>query len=295
MTILVLDDAESFVNLIVERLKRAGISAIGSTSAKDFVQRARADEFRKVKVMFFDMNLEKRPDGTITTAVDLMPVARTYTPSAKILIFTHGDISVEDCIRCVQLGALGLIPKFTEPEQLLIAARVYGDLGDPHRAREETIRELRLRLEEADEQKKGQLFEMLVANILSSVDGMTLVGNNLNKPLGEIDLIFENAVDLPFWRELGSFHIIVECKNRKAPPETSDFSVFMTKVQAKNGCRVGIMVSWVRASSGFRILQQTHPADTKMLTLHRGELDELIEAPWSERKDRLTAIFQRQL
>lgn len=295
MQILVVDDEDYFVRTTLQLLKQAGLAAIGCTSPDDFTRRARSGEFRNVSLMLFDMKLGERDDGSLITAVDLMPVARTYTPSAKILIFTHGDISVEGCIRCVQLGALGLIPKFKEPEQLLIAARVYGDLGDPHRAREETIRELRLRLNDEDEGSKGQLFEMLVANILSSVDGMTLVGNNLNKPVGEIDLIFENTVDLPFWRELGSFHIIVECKNRKDPPETSDFSVFMTKVQAKNGCRVGIMVSWVRASSGFRILQQTHPPDAKMLTLHREELDELIEAPWAERKDRLTAIFQRQL
>src|SRR4051794_40253867 len=101
MTILVLDDAESFVKLILERLRRAGISAVGCTSAEDFTRRARSDEFRNVEVMFFDMNLGARADGTIVTAVDVMPAARTYTPSAKILIFTHGDISVEDCIRCV--------------------------------------------------------------------------------------------------------------------------------------------------------------------------------------------------
>jgi CheY-like chemotaxis protein len=274
MQILVVDDEESFVRTTVQLLKRAGLAAIGCTSPDEFTRRARSGEFRNVSLMLFDMKLGEREDLSPITAVDLMPVARTYTPSAKILIFTHGDISVEDCIRCVQLGALGLIPKFKEPEQLLIAARVYGDLGDPHRAREETIRELRLRLDDKDEANKGQLFEMLVANILSSVDGMTLVGNNLNKPVGEI---------------------IVECKNRKEPPETSDFSVFMAKVQAKNGCRVGIMVSWLRASSGFRILQQTHPPDAKMLTLHREELDELIEASWAERTNLLTAIFQRQL
>lgn len=293
--ILVLDDEADFVWSIVQQLKRAGMSAIGCTSAGEFVRRARSGEFRNVTLMFFDMNLGARPDGSIITAVDLMPVARTYTPSAKILIFTHGDISVQDCIRCVQLGALGLTPKPENTDELLLVARVYGDIGDPHQAREETIRDLWARLQSAEEQEKGALFEMLVANILSSVEGLALVGNNRLKPEGEIDLIFENSVAVPFWAELASFHIIVECKNRKETPGTPDFSHFMNKIKAKNSCRVGIMASWKPVSSDFRTLQQTHPPDAVMFTLHHDQLVELIEVPWAERTRTLTALFQEQL
>jgi Holliday junction resolvase-like predicted endonuclease len=292
---VVLDDNGDFVEAVVARLIEQGIPATGYKSVEAFGRDARSGKLRDAALMFFDMNLGPRRGGGILTASDVIPVAKTYAPAAKILIFTYQGISLEDCIHCVRLGALGLIPKSHSLDELLLAAQVYPYIGDSERATEAVIQELWERLQRARERDKGQLFEMLVANLLSTVEGLSFIGNNWNKPSGEIDLIFENNVDIRFWTELKSFHIIVECKNRKDPSETSDFSTFVQKVRSKGGCRVGIMASWVKVSRGFRILQQTSSDGEAIFILDRDDLAELIPMKKVDRTRRLTELFSKQM
>lgn len=293
--ILVLDDKEYFVKSIIARLKRGGVEAMGYSSVEAFGRDARSGRLQDVKLMFFDMNLEPRGDGRIFTAADVILVARTYAPAAKILIFTHEDIAVEDCIRCVQLGALGLIPKSEDDEQLLLAARVYPHIGDEQHAIEAVIRELWAQLQGADVRDKGQLLEMLTANLLSSIDGLTLVDNNQYGARGEVDLIFQNDLPQSFWNELGSFHILVECKNRKDPPERSDFNNLAAKVKAHGHCGVGIMVSWEKVSSGFKELQRTPSEGERIFSIDRPNLAALVSRPYADREMHLRALFSKQL
>lgn len=293
--IVILDDNGIFVDTVTARLKTEGIVAQGYKSFETFARDARAGGLRDVHLMFVDMNLGPRPGGGIITAVDVVPVAKTYAPAAKIVIFTHQGISLQDCIDCVRLGALGLVPKSDDLGDLLIAAQVYPHIGDAERVAEALVKELWLRLQDAGIREKGGLFEMLLANLLPTMsEGIRFVGNNWSNRDGEIDLIFENTVDMPFWNELKSLNLIVECKNRAKPPESSDFAIFKAKVKGKGGCRVGILASWERRSRGIRNLQQPQDEEAIIFTLDGKGLRDLINVPASERLELLTHIFRPQ-
>lgn len=293
--IVVLDDDKPFVQAVVERLREEGIAALGYSSAKDFGRAARGGQLRNVKLMFFDMDLSSRSRGSRKiTAADVIPVARTYVPSANVIIFSEG-ISLENCILCVRLGALGLIPKSDNLEQLLLAAKVYPHIGNPERAIEATIDDLWARLQGADARDKGQLLEMLTANLLATVKGLSFVDNNLQILEGEIDLVFENNVDRPFWHKLDSFHVIVECKNRLAAPEKEEFNALAAKVAGKHSCRAGILVSWEGVSRGFRDLQRAKAEGYKIFAIGQPDLAILKSMPRSDREPHLTEILARQL
>lgn len=293
--IVVLDDNETFVDTVVGLLRDEQIPAEGYKTVEDFGRAARAGSLRDIELMFVDMNLGPRRGGGIITAVDVMPIARTYAPSAKVLIFTHQGISLEDCIHCVRLGALGLVPKSDGLTDLLLAAQVYPHIGDSTRATEATIKELWARLQGADARDKGQIFEMLVANLLATVDGLSFIGNNWTNPAGETDLVFRNDIDDQFWKELKSLFIIVECKNRTATPETADFHVFRAKVKAKGSCKVGIMAS-ADVSRGFKILRETRAADDEIIFLLDGDdLKALMARSAEKRQSYLTEIFSKQI
>lgn len=292
--VLVLDDQKSFVDTTLAQLSREGIRAIGVTSAEEFGRKARSGALQDIKLMFFDMNLGTDENGRKVSAADVIPVARTYTPSAKILIFTYAKIDAGDCIRCVQLGALGLVPKFDDEFQLSLAARVYPNIGDPRHATEGVIKELWEQLQDENAPNKGQLLEMLTANLLSSIDGLTLIDNNQNAARGEVDLVFQNKIPEPLWETLDSFHIVVECKNRKDPPEKSDFNILEAKVKAHGHCRVGIMVSWSGISTGFKELQR-HSSKRRIFSIDRPDLETLVSKPYSDREEHLRRLFSKQL
>jgi CheY-like chemotaxis protein/Holliday junction resolvase-like predicted endonuclease len=292
--VLVLDDNEVFVETTLEQLGREGIRALGITSVQEFGRKARSGVLQDIKLMLFDMQLGTDKDGRKVTAADVIPVARTYTPSAKILIFTYEAIDPRDCIRCVQLGALGLVPKFDDEFQLALAARVFPNVGDPHHATEGVIKALWAQLQDRNAPNKGQLLEMLTANLLSSIDGLTLIDNNQNAAAGEVDLIFENKVPEALWEKLDSFHIVVECKNTAGRPEKAEFNHFDAKVKAHGHCRVGIMVSWNGVTSGFKE-RQRNSSKRRIFAMAEEDLGRLASKSRDERKAHLTSLFSRQL
>lgn len=294
--IVVLDDFQGFVDAITDSLTIAGYAAEGFTSVSDFARAARSGALHDAKLMLFDMNLEPRGDeGAIMKAPDAILVAKTYVPQAYIIVFTQPKINLEDCIECVRLGALGLVPRPEGRDQLLKAATVYARVGDPELGREAVIHELWRQLQSPKREEKGQLLEMLAANLLSSVDGLSLIANNWLHSAGEVDLVIRNDIKDEFWQRLNSLFVLVECKNTADPSEKKEFHAFKAKVEAKASCRAGIMVSWKEVSGGYKELQQhLNPNEETIFLLNRENLEHLISCPRQKRQEYLTVLFSKQ-
>ncbi|MGI8331317.1 restriction endonuclease [Actinomadura scrupuli] len=95
---------------------------------------------------------------------------------------------------------------------------------------------------------KGDLLEKLMNQIFSSEPGLQVVQANYLTGDEEIDLIIKNNVDRPFWHNLGSALIFVECKNWSGPVGPNEVRNFEGKLLNHAGLvKVGILV----APNGF--------------------------------------------
>lgn len=296
LNVLVVDDDATWVETLVARFQNKSIGAKG-VSAPTEMFKWTSDRFTDVDMIFLDMRLGVSKAGVAITAADVLLHLMTYSPTAKVVVFTQEEITVRECVLCIQLGALGIIPKTSDVDHLILVAKVYRHVGDEQKAREQRIRSLWAKLEEdRDDAAKGRQLEMLTINIFNSIDGFEVVSHNREILAGELDLVVENRGKDQFWKELNSFHFVIECKNERSPTEKKEFNVLAQKVIAKQGCTVGILVSMAGASSGFQDLQ-TAGTDrvTKIFQLTRTDLSELVRRPASGREEYLRRALSRQL
>jgi ActR/RegA family two-component response regulator len=294
LKVLVVDDDWSSVETLVHRLKERAIEAEGINDPAKLFGWTRPERFAGFDIIFLDMHLGSSSFGRATSAADAILHIMTYCPTAKAIVFTHKDVTVEEFVRCIQLGALGFIPKTYDIDQFVLAANVYRQLGDEKRALEERIRSLWVMLEEPGNPAKGRHLEMLTTNLFNSIPGFKVVGNNSATIQGEIDLVVENLCDHQYWRNLNCLHLVVECKNQKAPIEKKAFHNLAEKVIGKVMCEVGILVSWSGFSSGFRALQSAQAARVKIYRLDHEHLYELVRRNADTREAYLRTILEVQ-
>jgi ActR/RegA family two-component response regulator len=297
LKVLVVDDDATWVETLVAQFKHRSIGAEGVSAPTEMFKWTTSDRFTDVDMIFLDMRLGISRVGVAITAAEVLLHLMTYSPSAKVVVFTQEEITVDECVRCIQLGALGIIPKTSDVDHLILVARVYRHVGDEQKAREQRIRSLWAKLEEdRDDPAKGRQLEMLMINMFNSIDGFDVVSHNREILAGELDLVVENRGKDQFWTQLNSFHFVVECKNESSPTEKKEFNVLSQKVHAKQGCTVGILVSMAGVSSGFRDLQTagTNPV-TKIFHLAHPDLLELVRRPASGREEYLRRVFSGQL
>jgi ActR/RegA family two-component response regulator/Holliday junction resolvase-like predicted endonuclease len=297
LRVVVIDDNASFVVTLLEQFKRHNVHAVGITEPADLLRSTKLAPFAEADMVFLDMRLSDPALGPPITAADVLLHLMTYASKAKVVVFTQKDISAAECIRCIQLGALGIIPKSSDVDNYVLIGQVYRDIGDEAKAREERIRSLWTKLDDAPDEIKGQYLEMLLVNIFSSIGGLKVVHHNIESSAGEIDILIENRCEHEFWKTMDSLYLAVECRNRHDPQQKADYSVLESKVRAKDRCKVGIMVSWAGVSSGFR-QRQSAPmtVDTpRLYTLDRKAVHELIMRSSEKREEYLRNILSAQL
>jgi ActR/RegA family two-component response regulator len=293
--VIIVDDNEPFQQTLTTRLNYHGLDTLGFSVIEDFFRALRSGRLGDYDLIFLDMHLGQDTRGDVVTAVDAILHARTYAPRAKVLIFSQAGIPLDECVRCIELGALGLIPKSANLDDFMLAAQVYPHVGDADRALEMLIQALWSRAGHASERDKGLVLEMLVANLFRTIAGFAVVSNNRQTVRGEVDLVLENRGAEMFWRELQSYHVLVECKHRKLPSEVSDFAALIAKVRGKGSCQAAIMIAWAGVSSGFRTLQATDTEGGRIFVLSRDDLGSLVKAAPADREPWLRHAFGQQL
>jgi hypothetical protein len=96
--------------------------------------------------------------------------------------------------------------------------------------------------------EKGKLLENLMSTIFSGYPGLSVAQERYSTEDEEIDLIIKNNINQPFWINLHSPALFVECKNWSTPVEANEVTIFMGKLRHHVALtRVGFFV----AASGY--------------------------------------------
>ncbi|MFI7632298.1 restriction endonuclease [Microbispora rosea] len=127
---------------------------------------------------------------------------------------------------------------------------------------------------------KGDVLEELMAAAFSIKPHLQVVQTNYRTGDEEIDLIVKNNVDRPFWQNLNSSLIFVECKNWSKPVGAIEIRNFEIKLQNHAPLvRVGILV----APNGFtkevsKAVMRSSRDPYIMVLVDRADLDRLVQA-----------------
>jgi ActR/RegA family two-component response regulator len=298
LRVLVVDDNETFVSSLVAALRANDILATGCSEPWEVLSWRKKEDLA-FDLILLDMRLGLSPNGEVLNAMKLLPHLMTYAPSSKVVTFSQQDITVEECIRCVQLGALTVVPKSTDVNELSLVTQVYQDIGDQRQTREQLIQVLWEHVTGPKDPRSGQHLEMLVINLFDSMPTFRVVGHNLETNVGEIDVLVENVNESPFWRTLNSVQLVVECRNRGRSAAPADFDHLKELVKTRGAfSRTGILIAMAPVSSNFRRRQsEVRSADSEginIFRLDRGHLETLIATSFDERADYLQDAFERQ-
>lgn len=289
--ILLVDDSRTYVKTVIDEFERHGVGVTGCSKPAEVLgwyTRSRFD----YDLILVDLDLGDWGDGSRLTAMHLLPHLRTYAPEAKVIVITEAKQFFAQAIRCLELGALAVVPKVTAEDELYGLVSVYGRLGDPFSSREELIGVL---WDGLGDDRRGRRLEMLVMNLFESMPTFRVIGNNLRSAAGSVDVLVENNSPHKFWSGL-SLHMAIECKNHRRAPDPQDFHQLKAAVGGRRQCNTGILVSTSPFTAGFRQLQNEAQQvdDLNLFGLDSDHLAHLVETPYGERETCLREILERQ-
>ena len=125
---------------------------------------------------------------------------------------------------------------------VLSATRILWVPDSPRVSVEYPAPEELLDLFRASNEQKKCFFEFFVLYFLLLIPCLSLEGQNIRTSTGEIDIVFANTREDPFWQQLDS-RIPVECKNWNESIGAKEIRDFIGKIISL-GCRSGIFASY---------------------------------------------------
>jgi len=121
-------------------------------------------------------------------------------------------------------------------------------------------------LQKEDLSEKGKALEMFCVSFFSEADGFEVTERSLVLKSEEIDLILKNNARKPYWIQLRSPNIFVECKNWSKPVGADEIKKFRMKIYdhqdlvkvgffiALNGFTTGLTYEQIRAQTSGYVL-----------------------------------------
>jgi CheY-like chemotaxis protein len=296
--VLVVDDDAFFVEALVSAFEAAQIRATGCSDPAQVMKWSKRDDFA-FDLILLDMRLGPASGGQPDLhATMLLPHLMTYAPSAKVVIFSQHNVTVKECIACISLGALTVVPKsVSRVEELCLIGEVYDELGSAERAQQDLLEVLWDDLSRDGGDPKGERLEMLVINIFKSMPTFAVIGHDVPAGIGKIDVLVQNRNRHEFWRLLESFELVIECKNERRPPEPDVFSQVATLVKTRGAkSKTGIVVSMSNFTGTFQNHQNASKTlhDVNLLGLGREHLERVVGLRPDEREAYLRSVLQRQ-
>lgn len=296
LRVLVVDDYPEFVDALVAAFAASNVHATGCSKPWEILKWSKRDEF-DFDLILLDMRLGPSPNGEELHAHKLLPHLMTYAPFSKVVVFSQHDITVKECLRCIELGALTVVPKsVSRIEELCLVAEVYRRIGDATQVQQELIDVL---WEDVNSSMKGreERLEMLVINLFNSMPTFKVIGHNVETRAGEIDVLIETDNRHPFWQALASLHLVVECKHLRRPPEPGVFSQLAAVVKTQgNLSNTGVVVSMSGFTGTFRGRQNDVRSTDgiNLLGLGREHLERLVSLRFDQREEYLRSVLERQ-
>ncbi len=294
--VLVVDDDGPFVDALVAALSRKGLVAKGCKKPWEVVKLSRRADF-SFDLILLDMRLGDLAHGDVLNAAKVLPHLKTYSPSSKVVVFTQQEITVEECVQCIRLGALGIIPKGASVDDFVLIADVYRQLGDENESKQEVIRALWQVVCDTKEQLKGRYLEMLMINLFNSMPTFRVLERNKMTNAGEIDIIIENTNQHQFWRALDSVQLIIECKNKSDSAQLTVLNQLKDLVLTRGKLStVGILVSMSSVTKGFRKRSDEirEHKGIHVFFLGKNDLETLVDSRFDQREAYLREVFSKQ-
>ena len=131
-----------------------------------------------------------------------------------------------------------------------------------------------------DENQKGKHLENALESIFESHSELSIIQKRYDTTDEEIDLVIKNNVMSPFWINLRSPLIFVECKNWSKPVGAIECRNFEVKLRNHNNLtRIGIFVAATGVTKPFRTaMQRMNRDDQLIVVLEEKHLIEFCES-----------------
>lgn len=133
---------------------------------------------------------------------------------------------------------------------------------------------------EKNKQKKGKLLEEFIVKLFATIENFVLFEKNLNTANEELDIVFRNNIERPFWISLNSPHIFFECKNWSSKIQARIVAELETKlINHSNLTRIGIFVATIGYESGCLVEQVRCGRGNNIIVLISGEdIDNFLDS-----------------
>jgi len=133
---------------------------------------------------------------------------------------------------------------------------------------------------EKNKQKKGRLLEEFIVKLFVTIENFVLFKKNLNTANEELDIVFRNNIERPFWVSLNSPHIFFECKNWSSKVQARIVGELETKLtNHSNLTRIGIFVATMGYESGCFVEQVRCGRGSNIIVLISGDdIDNFLES-----------------
>ena len=126
--------------------------------------------------------------------------------------------------------------------------------------------------EQKDKHKKGKLLERFSKLFFSFEEGLIVADMNFRTKDEEIDILLKHKINDPFWQQLNSPFIFVECKNWSSTVGPNEINLLGSKItNHKNLTRIGILISVNGFTKGITIEQMRVGSQDKILCAIEGK------------------------
>jgi hypothetical protein len=188
--------------------------------------------------------------------------------------------------RCHELNASILIYK--QRSDTYVVERTFATVDDfiyaarlklsTQAARDILNRALDRSLQERNKNRKGVLFELVVAVLLSQVEGFEVTSVGISNRTQQMDVFVHNR---NVGGALGNSPVVIaEAKNWKNPVDTNEYASFVRKLQSRHGrAKLGYLVTTGRFTAGVALERRRESlADTLVVLLDGQTLPQLWTA-----------------
>jgi len=143
-------------------------------------------------------------------------------------------------------------------------------------------------LSETNKQRKGVLLELVVAVLLSQVDGFEVTSIGIANRSQQMDVLVHNRNT---GGALGSSPIVLaEAKNWRNPVDVSEYAVFVRKLQSRHGrAKLGYFVTTNRFTAGVGAERRRESTNETLVVLIDGKS---LPVLWRDPKG-ITASVER--
>ena len=153
-------------------------------------------------------------------------------------------------------------------------------------------------LSETDPNEKGKQFEDVVKDLVALVDGLEVVGSNVNNGIQEIDIQVRNRNQENVWEAVFDPMVFIECKNWSEPVKSKEVRDFEGKL-IHSKLKAGILISVNGLSGdgiqgGWGAVKEAHQSGCNIIVIDDGDLAEIFACKdVSERIDeRYIGLYQ---